>query len=64
MSSVSSENHWILVVAFFLLTGFGYLFAKCFVLVYDVFNSLSLGYYKLLRILLDSYQVLDDPGSN
>jgi hypothetical protein len=28
------------------------------------FSSLSLGYYKLLRILLDSYQVLDDPGSN
>jgi len=30
--------------------------------VYDVFNSLSLGYYNLLRILLDSYQVLDDPN--
>ena len=27
-------------------------------------SSLSLGYYKLLRILSDSYQVLDDPGSN
>jgi len=28
------------------------------------FNSLGLGYYKLLRILSDSYQVLDDPAGN
>jgi hypothetical protein len=32
--------------------------------VYDVFNSVSLGYYKLLRILLGSYQVLGDPNSS
>ena len=38
------------------------LFAKWFVLMYDVFNSLSLGYYNLRRILSDSYQVLDDPN--
>jgi hypothetical protein len=30
--------------------------------VYDVPNRLRLGYYKLLRILSDSYQVLDDPN--
>ena len=27
-------------------------------------NSLGLGYYKLLKILSDSYQVLDDRDSN
>jgi hypothetical protein len=30
--------------------------------VYDVFSSESLGYYKLLRILSDSYRALDDPN--
>jgi hypothetical protein len=30
--------------------------------VYDVFDSLRLGYYKLLRNLPDSYQALDDPN--
>jgi len=60
---VSSENHLILVVAFF-ANGFGYLFAEWFVLVYNVFSGLSLGYYKLLRISLDSYQVLGDPNSS
>jgi len=44
---VSSKNHWILIVAFFLLTGLGYLFAKWVALVYDLFSSFSLGCYIL-----------------
>jgi hypothetical protein len=35
----------------------------CFA-VYYIPSSFSLGCYKLLRILPDSYQVLGDPGSN
>jgi hypothetical protein len=45
---MSSENHWILVAAFLLLTWLDYLFAKCFVLVYDVFGGFSLGYTSFL----------------
>jgi hypothetical protein len=44
---MSSKDYWILVVAFFLLTGLGYLFAKWGALVYDVFSSFSLGRYIL-----------------
>jgi hypothetical protein len=43
------------------LTGLGNLFAKLSASVYNVFNSLSLGYYKLHIIPSDSYRVLDGP---
>jgi len=35
----------------------------CFAVYYSL-TSFSLGYYKLLRLLSDSYQVLGDRGSN
>ena len=39
------------------------LFANLVALVYNVYNRFGLGYYKLLKIPLDLYQVLDDPNS-
>jgi len=41
-----------------------YIFADLVAWVYNALNSFGLGYYKLFKILLDSYQVLDDPNSN
>jgi hypothetical protein len=57
------QNNEILVVVFFFANRVS-LFTECFVWCMMYVSSLSLGYYKLLRILSDSYQVLDDPGSN
>jgi len=37
---------------------------KLTTLVYNVYISLGLGYYKLLIIPMNLYQVLDDPNSN
>ncbi len=33
-------------------------------MLYDIYDSCSLGYYKLLRITSGTYQVLDDPDSD
>ncbi len=40
------------------------LFAKLAALVYTIHNSSSLGLYRLFKVPLDLYQVLDDPSSN
>ena len=41
-----------------------YLLVKLSALVYNIFSSFGLGCYKLLIILIDLHQVLDDPNSN
>ena len=38
--------------------------AKLVTLVYNVYISFGLGYCRLLIILVNLYQVLDDPNSN